>query len=231
MLFYSIQCLSQRWNGYTGTSLFESMSLTFWNTLFTSLCVIVPGIWEKDLSAEILLERPELYRVGQDAREFNLRSYVWWMGMAAVEAVLAYFMVYGLYGNDMMRQDQGLWAFGDLLFSICVVFINIKLLFLSYHHLTWIPIAALLVTITGWWAFNLFLSVIYGRSPGPYYVRDAFIYHFGKDLDWWATHVIVVAALLAIEIAVKVMRRSCWPTEVDLWQEKEAERARAKKDS
>ncbi len=42
MLFYSIQVMYQRWNGYTGTSLYESDSLTVWNTLFTSLPVILP---------------------------------------------------------------------------------------------------------------------------------------------------------------------------------------------
>lgn len=37
MLFYLTQALYQRWNGYTGTSLYESWSLSMFNTLFTSL--------------------------------------------------------------------------------------------------------------------------------------------------------------------------------------------------
>ncbi|KAE8445058.1 hypothetical protein EG329_013772 [Mollisiaceae sp. DMI_Dod_QoI] len=223
MLFYSIQLLYQRWNGYTGTSLFENNSLTVWNTLFTSLCVIIPGIFEKDLSAETLLAVPELYNVGQEGKEFNLRSYAWWMGLAASEAVIVYFLVYFLYGRNPMIVDQGLFAFGDLCFSICVVFINTKLLFLVYHHLTWIPLASLSITVTGWWAWNFFLSGIYARSPGPYYVRDAFTYHFGKDPVWWLVLVIVVMAVLAIEVVIEVVRRRCWPTEVEVWQEREAE--------
>ncbi|KUJ12633.1 phospholipid-translocating P-type ATPase [Mollisia scopiformis] len=228
MLFYCVQLLYQRWNGYTGTSLFESDSLTVWNTLFSSLCVIIPGIFEKDLSAETLLEVPELYRVGQEGREFNMRSYGAWMGVAAVEAVVVYFLVYGLYGRVMMKGDEGLFAFGDLLFSVCVVFINAKLLFLVYHHLTWIPLASLLATITGWWAWNFFLSGIYARAPGPYYVRDAFTYHFGEDLLWWAVLLIVVMVVMVIEIIIEVVRKRWWPTEVDLWQEREAEKARTK---
>lgn len=43
MFFYMMQALYQRYNGYTGTSLYESWSLTVLNTLFTSLCVIIPG--------------------------------------------------------------------------------------------------------------------------------------------------------------------------------------------
>lgn len=43
MFFYMMQALYQRYTGYTGSSLYESWSLTVLNTLFTSLCVIVPG--------------------------------------------------------------------------------------------------------------------------------------------------------------------------------------------
>ena len=53
MLFYFPQALYERSNGYTGTSLYENWSLTVLNTLFTSLCVIVPGIFEQDLKAEV----------------------------------------------------------------------------------------------------------------------------------------------------------------------------------
>jgi phospholipid-translocating ATPase len=45
MLFYLPTALYQGCVGYTGTSLYESWSLTGLNTLFTSLCVIVPGVW------------------------------------------------------------------------------------------------------------------------------------------------------------------------------------------
>ena len=127
MLFYIVQALYQRWNGYTGTSLFESWSLAVWNTLFTALPVMIPGIFEQDLSADTLLERPELYAYGQLNRAFNWGKYWWWMFLASCEAVLIYFMVYGLYGGAY-QSDQGLFAIGDLAFSVCVVFINVKLL-------------------------------------------------------------------------------------------------------
>jgi phospholipid-translocating ATPase len=132
MLFYIVQALYQKWNGYTGTSFFESWSLAVWNTLFTALPVMIPGIFEQDLSAETLLEMPELYAYGQQNHGFNMRKYWWWMFMATCEAVLIYFMVYGLYGPADMS-DQGLFATGDLAFSICVVFINVKLLYVLFH--------------------------------------------------------------------------------------------------
>ena len=128
MVFYSVQVIYQRWAGYTGTSLYESDSLAVWNTLFTSLCVIVPGIFEQDLSAATLLAVPELYKYGQDSRAFNLKKYFSWMAVAVCEGMMIYFMVYILYGTAHTTRDQTLFAIGDLAFSACAVFINFKLL-------------------------------------------------------------------------------------------------------
>jgi phospholipid-translocating ATPase len=60
IVFYIAQAQFQRWNGYTGTSLFESTTLTVFNTVFTSFPVIIPGIFDKDLDAATLLAVPEL---------------------------------------------------------------------------------------------------------------------------------------------------------------------------
>jgi phospholipid-translocating ATPase len=128
MLFYSVQIMYQRWNGYTGTSLYESDSLTVWNTLFTSLPVMLPGIFEQDLAAETLLAVPELYGYGQQSSGFNMRKYTLWMVFAAFESQVIWWLTYWLFGIVPITDDQSLFAIGDLAFSVCVVFINIKLL-------------------------------------------------------------------------------------------------------
>ena len=122
------QALYQKWNGYTGTSLYESDSLVVWITLFTSLPVMRPGISEQDLSAATLLAVPELYSYGQERLGFNMKKYSLWMILAGRQALIIYFMVYGLYSIVPITKNQGIFAIGDLAFSVCVVFIKIKLL-------------------------------------------------------------------------------------------------------
>ena len=89
---------------------------------------MLPGIFEQDLSAATLLAVPELYSYGQESRGFNMKKYCLWTIMAACESQIIYFMVYGLYGIVPIAGDQGIFAIGDLAFSVCVVFINVKLL-------------------------------------------------------------------------------------------------------
>jgi phospholipid-translocating ATPase len=128
MLFYLPTALYQRLVGYTGTSLYEMWSLTAFNILFTSLCVIVPAVWEQELSAETLLAVPELYVFGQREGGLNRGLYVRWMVAAAVEGVVVWFLCWAMYGGLNPVRDGGIFALGNLVFSVNVVWINMKLL-------------------------------------------------------------------------------------------------------
>ncbi|TVY38227.1 putative phospholipid-transporting ATPase [Lachnellula occidentalis] len=229
MLFYCIQLLYQKWNGYTGTSLYENWSLTVWNTLFTSLCVMIPGIFEQDISAETLLAVPEIYSYGQNCTGFNLKKCGWWMLKAAVEAVIVYFMIYCLYGRIIFTRDQGLFAIGDLAFTVCVIFINVKLLVLDSHYKTWIPIFSVTITLLGWGVWNVFLSLAYANTPGSYSVYSGFVHHFGANPAWWATLVVVLGVLFACEMLITTLKKRWCPNIVDVWQEIEREQQRLKR--
>jgi phospholipid-translocating ATPase len=129
MYFYLPTALYQQYNGYTGTSLYESASLTVFNTLFTSLAVIIPGIWEQDLSDQTLLAVPELYVYGQKNKGLNAWKFIGWMTAAAAEGIGVWFAVWAGYGGVLgMVQDEGLYALGDLAFTVGVIWINSKLL-------------------------------------------------------------------------------------------------------
>lgn len=129
MFFYLPTAQYQRYNGYTGTSLYEATSLTVFNTLFTSLCTICMGIWEQDLAVETLLAIPELYVYGQRNVGLSAWKYIRWMLLAAIEGVAAWYGVWAGYGSwTPGPKDQGLYAVGTLMFSVGILWINWKLL-------------------------------------------------------------------------------------------------------
>ncbi len=128
MFFYTPAAAYQWFCGYTGTSIYENWSLTVLNTLFTSLCVIIPGICEQDLSASMLMEVPELYAYGQRGHGLNPKKYVSWMAAALAQGVLVWFACWAGFGRLQYGQDPGLFALGDLIFSVCIMWTNWKLL-------------------------------------------------------------------------------------------------------
>ncbi|EQB50527.1 hypothetical protein CGLO_10022 [Colletotrichum gloeosporioides Cg-14] len=244
MFFYLPTALYQRYNGYTGTSLYEMASLTVFNTLFTSLCVICMGIWEQDLSADTLLAVPELYVYGQRNMGLNLAKYTGWMFSAACQGVLAYWGVWAGYVWFAHSSDQGLFAVGDLAFTLGVVWINYKCFILETHHKTAIVMGSFFITFSGWWAWNAFLSGIYTPSPSPYAVRDGFSKIFGADAVWWLTLIIMTLLFILMETIFRTLQRCLilaglwrWPWvrkeddvcadewRLELWQELERDPA------
>lgn len=221
VVFYLIQAQYQRANWYTGTSIFESAALAVFNTLFTSLAVIAPAVLEKDLSADTLLAIPELYNFGQKSKAFNFKLYLGWMFLAVSESVIIYNAVYYCYTFSHYPVPVDLYSVGTLAYSLAIIFINIKLLFLEVHNRNILMLGAMLITILGWWLFCIILSAIYAQSPGPYVVKWAFLRNFGKSGMWWIMHAVILSALVVFELAIIVVRRTFWPTDTDLAQEME----------
>ncbi|ATY66637.1 phospholipid-transporting ATPase (DRS2) [Cordyceps militaris] len=243
MFFYLPQAIYQRYNGYTGTSLYEATSLTVFNTLFTSLCTICMGIWEQDLRAETLLAIPELYVYGQRDMGLNAWKYGRWMLLAAVEGVMAWYGVWAGYGwVSPGAKDEGLYALGTLMFTTGVLWINWKLFLFETHYKSAIVMGSFFVTTIGWFAWLSFLDFIFAASPsGPYDIKFSFRNKWGPDAAWWATLFAVLGVLGLMELTLKVVKRHLvlagvwkWPPwrrpglsenveewDLELWQELE----------
>lgn len=128
IVFYITQAQYQRYTGFSGTSMYESWNLTVFNVFFTSLPVILLGIFEQDLKAETLIAVPELYSYGQRNAGFNFPKYLGWMTMGLAETVLIYWLVYSHWHRVLFTDDNSLFPLGQLSYQICIVVIITKLL-------------------------------------------------------------------------------------------------------
>ncbi|KAK7422619.1 drs2 neo1 protein [Neonectria magnoliae] len=247
MFFYLPTAQYQRYTGYSGTSLYEATSLTVFNTLFTSLCVICMGIWEQDLRAETLLAVPELYVYGQRNMGLNMWKFARWMLLGAIQGVVCWYAIWAGYAwISPAAKDAGLYALGTLTFTVGVLWINWKLFIFETHYKTTIVMFSFFLTTWGWFAWLCFLDAAYaGAASGPYAIRDSFTTLYGADAVWWSTVFIALGLLGLMEIVVKAAKRQLlmaglwkWPPwkqsrvgdnieewDVELWQELEQDPA------
>ncbi|KAG6108712.1 hypothetical protein E4U13_006325 [Claviceps humidiphila] len=100
---------------------------------------------------------------------------------------------------------------------------------LELHHKTVITFTGFFVSVTGWFLWCLFLSGMYPLKAGKDIVRNAFLHNFGRQLSWWATLLLALAALIVMDLVVQSVRRVYWPTDQDLMQrvEKDEQARRA----
>ncbi|THW92302.1 phospholipid-translocating P-type ATPase [Aureobasidium pullulans] len=216
-LFYLTQALYQRWAGYTGTSLYESWSLSMFNTLFTSLPVIFLGIFEKDLLPQTLIAVPELYTKGQRNGGFNFKIFLAWIFMASSEAIMVYFIMFGLYAQATFTKDQGLYAIGSLTFTACIILISMKLQVIEIHNKSIMAVIACFLSIGGWFLWMIILASIYADNV-TYNVKDSFFVRFGDNMSWWLTLILIVVATMWFEFGVKSFKSAYFATDVDLFQ-------------
>ncbi|PHH51101.1 putative phospholipid-transporting ATPase DNF3 [Ceratocystis fimbriata CBS 114723] len=207
MFFYLPTALYQRYNGYTGTSLYEYASLTVFNTLFTSLCCICMGIWDQDLSEDTLLAMPELYSYGQRNKGLNQAKFLRWMLLGACEGAIAFYGVWAGYGRWIVEGDNNLYAMGSMSFTVGVLWVNWKLIIFETHYKPWFVLAAFFITTAGWWAWLAILSLAYSRSAAIYNVRDGLWDRYGSDVSWWATLFATLGMLGIFEFSLKIAKR------------------------
>nr|POE74290.1 putative phospholipid-transporting atpase dnf3 [Quercus suber] len=224
MFFFLLQALYQRSVGYTGTSLYESWSLSMFNTLFSSLIVIFVGIFEKDLHESTLIAVPELYTKGQRSAGFNFKVYLWWMFTAAAEAMVVYYTMYGLFASAIFTLDNGVFAMGDLAFTACIIVIATKVQVIVQHNKTYTAAIAWIVSVGGWFLWNIILAAQY-KDNGQYNVKDGFFDRFGRNVLWWLVLILATASCLLFEIALAALHAAFLPSDAELFQELEADRA------
>ena len=171
------------------------------------MCTIIPGIFEQDLSAETLLAVPELYVYGQRNMGLNLPRYFAWVIGATAEGIIVWFISWAAFGYLNVMGDNGLFALGDLCFSLGIMWTNWKLLLTETHHKSRIVICAFLITTGGWWAWNGFMAHAYSSNLSPYDVKGGFSNNFGRDFNWWLAVILALAVLAILELSCKLVRR------------------------
>ncbi|KAK5993921.1 putative phospholipid-transporting ATPase DNF3 [Cladobotryum mycophilum] len=216
IFFYLMQAYFQRSTGYTGTSLFHSWSLTLLNSIFTSLPVILLGIFDRDLQASTLLAVPELYTFGQQGRGFGFAMYFGWAIMAVAASVTTFYFTWAAYRLAIF--DGDIFTMGSICFFVGVMFTNFKILILEFHSKTIIPFGGLFLSILAWFIWNLSISSAWTLALSSVSVRDGFIHRFGHTLLWWTTLLLTFSTPIIMELVVQSVRRVFWPTDVDLMQ-------------
>jgi len=75
-----------------------------------------------------------------------------------------------------------------------------------------------LLSIGGWFLWNLVLSAVY-KDTITYAVKDSFLHYFGRNFLWWFTLIITLSTLILYELGVSSIKKAFWPTDTDIFQE------------
>lgn len=217
LIFYLTQCCYQKWTLFSGLSVYESWSLSMYNTLFTSLCVLVVGIFDRDLHAATLIAVPQLYATGRESQLFNFWVFVRWMIGAAIQSVAISFMSWYFWALTALKDNTTL-GLGTGLFGALVIIINTKCVFIETQNRTWLSFAAFIISVGGYGIWNVLIMFLYRSNFGKIFYVEYGLYHFAQDSTWWAMVLALSAIPLYADILVKVGLFVFSPSDVAIFQ-------------
>lgn len=222
-MFYLSQLIYQRYTLFTGSSLYESWSLSMFNTLFTSLPVLCIGMFDKDLKPATLIAIPELYKKGRSNESLNFLIFISWVLLAASQSTILCFTLFNIYGFPATI-DNTTYALGVVMFTVFIIIINTKCNFIEMHSLSKLSFISWSISVFGWIIWCMLLVGLYkSKLSKIFYVKNGLFEHFGKDPTFWGSILVLTLIGLWIDFIFHFIRLCFKLTDTDIFQRLETD--------
>ncbi|KAK0455620.1 uncharacterized protein EV420DRAFT_1644405 [Desarmillaria tabescens] len=197
--------------GWSSYYVFEYTYLLFWNAFWTFAPVIVIGLFDRLLDADVLMAIPELYRSGREGKWFGLKWFtVYVLDGVYQSAIIFFFILYG-YFSPTSRADgyeQYLLEFSTTMVFSGVIVVN---LFNGMNTHVW----------NGWVFFAVFIGIIlvwlytitHDAISPDWFVNSIYLF---RSALFWLSLPITVCVSLAPRYVAKAWKFGFAPDDVDI---------------
>nr|XP_056703947.1 phospholipid-transporting ATPase VB [Euleptes europaea] len=155
---------------FSGASMIDYWQMIFFNMFFTSVPPILSGVLDKDISAEILLSLPELYKSGQNSEIYKPLTFCVAILEAFYQSLICFFVPYLVYFDS----DIGVFTFGTTVNTVSLFTI---LFHQALEVKTWTLFHG--ITIIGSILLYFIFSIIYNAAciicnhpTNPYWIME-----------------------------------------------------------
>jgi len=217
-----IQLLFNFYTGFTGGVMYDSWTITMYNTIFAQVPPLLSGIFEKDLTPEAIMAHPELYPQLKNDALFNVKTFTLWNLIPMVHATIIFF---GAFVANSMNNDSILGIMVDDVNSSGTIVMTCMLsVYLLRHMLEtkyWTVITAVVFTIC--YVTYFIWGTLYNIIPHfpSWIVTDTYSYYwaFFASLGSWKAfliHPVMITMCLLPDLVIKYLKRHYNP---DLWEQ------------
>nr|BAC11299.1 unnamed protein product [Homo sapiens] len=194
--------------GFSGTSMTDYWVLIFFNLLFTSAPPVIYGVLEKDVSAETLMQLPELYRSGQKSEAYLPHTF--WITLldAFYQSLVCFFVPYFTYQGS----DTDIFAFGNPL-NTAALFIVLLHLVIESKSLTWIHLLVIIGSILSYFLFAIVfgaMCVTCNPPSNPYWIMQEHM----LDPVFYLVCILTTSIALLPRFVYRVLQGSLFPSPI-----------------
>lgn len=203
---------------FSGQTFYDAVNILGYNLVFTSLPIIVMGVFEKDIDSSYLKRFPHLYKECQLGKCFNHKVFWYWIGLGIYCSGVVYYFTSYVFVEGPTNSDGkvgGLWHTSAAGFTALIFVVNLRLALVvnswtPYHHLTiW---GSLIV----YGILETCYSLIFLNYTS--YFHMVFLNVVGDPIFFISLIITVIVSLLPA-YSVSYIKRNYFPEPIDVAQE------------
>ncbi|XP_026732773.1 probable phospholipid-transporting ATPase IF [Trichoplusia ni] len=189
---------------FSTQSVFDSMYLTFFNLIFTSVPCLILSVTEQRWPPDMLLSNPMLYRGIKKNKLMSWTHFLTWCLSATYHSVVIYMFSYLAVTSSIINSDGkpvDLWMFGATLFHLLMFVVSFKLWLQARYH-TLLFVASIILSVLSYMIFNTVYSLVDSQIDGDVlgtYTRLL------SSLSFTALNVVVIVTCLAPDYVVRML--------------------------
>eukprot|EP01102_Stenamoeba_stenopodia_P019726 TRINITY_DN7518_c0_g1_i1.p1 TRINITY_DN7518_c0_g1~~TRINITY_DN7518_c0_g1_i1.p1 ORF type:complete len:1131 (+),score=258.43 TRINITY_DN7518_c0_g1_i1:213-3605(+) len=213
--------LTQLWfaifSGFGGQTIFDSWAIALYNTIFTSLPIICFAVFDQDVSAQKVMEYPQLYETGQKGHEWSLKLLWSWIGLGIFQSIVIFFITFFTFYRGTILTDgtvADLFAAGTTAYTAMILVVNFILMFEFNYWTVWSHIVSW-GSIAVWFLFMIFYQFVAINQNEMYYLS----FNLFRSPTYWLTVICVTGACLMPYLFVKIVKRNLYPENFHIIQE------------
>ncbi|CAE7072861.1 unnamed protein product [Rhizoctonia solani] len=205
------------WNSFDATYLYQYTFIVLYNTVFTSLPVIVLGAFDQDINAKASLAFPQLYRRGILGLEYTQTKFWAYMFDGLYQSAVVYFIPYFVWMNPptLSWTGKGIDSLADFGTTVSVAAIIAANLYVGINTRYW-TVLTWIVTI-GSSAVLIIWIAVYSQFMSIDFV-DEFEILFGS-MNFWGCVLISVSVAITPRFLVKAFTQAYMPLDKDIIRE------------
>ena len=203
----------------TGQTMFNTVYLSMYSVIFTSLQPLIYGLLEQDVPDYVALRFPGLYRYGQQGKAFNLHVTGYWLlnglyqgiAIAMITLMSEHFGVDNIDGKPHGMYTVGLSMFNSIVWCVTLQWVLMIEYWTIVHHI------AIWGSVFLWYLF----LIIFGEFFPPDWSTNLcqLYFYVGRGAMMNFVSPLAVAVAILPVIFVKQLRRRFYPEDVEIIQE------------
>ncbi|KAF5313608.1 hypothetical protein D9611_010219 [Ephemerocybe angulata] len=204
-------------NSFDATYLYQYTFILLYNTVFTSVPVIVLGAFDQDINAKAALAFPQLYVRGIRGLEYTRGKFWSYMADGFYQCAVVFFVpwlvwTYGTPNSWTGKTINSLSDFGTTV-AVSAIFAANTFVGLNTNYwtvMTWIVVIGSTVVMWVW-------VIVYSLFHSQDFIDEAFIL-FGT-VPFWTTVVLTVTICLTPRFLIKYFQTTYMPLDKDIIRE------------